>query len=105
MSSTQVDARVDAAGAGPSGPTAWARNGHRWWVLAVIGLAYLMVVLDGTIVSIALPSAQKALHFDNDGRQWIVVGRVLCLRRDPHRPALPPQRRAAGRGGGRRRLA
>jgi EmrB/QacA subfamily drug resistance transporter len=42
-------------------------------VLAVIGLAQLMVVLDATIMNIALPSAQQALHFNNDGRQWIVT--------------------------------
>ena len=36
---------------------------RRWWILAVIGLAQLMVVLDATIVNIALPSAQRALHF------------------------------------------
>ena len=43
---------------------------RRWWILAVIGLAQLMVVLDSTIVNVALPSAQRALHFSNDNRQW-----------------------------------
>jgi hypothetical protein len=42
---------------------------RRWWILAVIGLAQLMVVLDSTIVNVALPSAQRALHFSNDNRQ------------------------------------
>jgi hypothetical protein len=49
MSSTQVDARVDA-GAAPPGRTGDARNTCRWRVLAVIGPAQLMVVLDVTIV-------------------------------------------------------
>jgi EmrB/QacA subfamily drug resistance transporter len=79
MSSTQVDARVDAAGAGLSGRTDRARDGRRWWVLAVIGLAQLMVVLDLTIVNIALPSAQQALGFNNDGRQWIVTAYSLAF--------------------------
>jgi MFS family permease len=52
---------------------------NRWWVLAVIGLAQLMVVLDVTIVNIALPSAQEALHFDNDGRQWVVTAYSLAF--------------------------
>ena len=36
---------------------------RRWLVLGVIGLAQLMVVLDLTVMNIALPSAQRALHF------------------------------------------
>ncbi|WUB68249.1 MFS transporter [Streptomyces sp. NBC_00582] len=66
--------------AGPSGPAhAQARTKHRWWVLAVIGLAQLMVVLDVTIVNIALPSAQLDLSFDNNGRQWIVTAYSLAF--------------------------
>ncbi|MCQ4084511.1 MFS transporter [Streptomyces sp. RB6PN25] len=79
MSSTQVDARVDTAQAGPSGHTHPAQVKHRWWALAVIGLAQLMVVLDATIVNIALPTAQQALHFNNDGRQWIVTAYSLAF--------------------------
>ncbi len=41
----------------------------RWFVLAVIGLAQLMVVLDATIVNIALPAAQKSLEFSDADRQ------------------------------------
>jgi EmrB/QacA subfamily drug resistance transporter len=52
---------------------------RRWWILAVIGLAQLMVVLDTTIVNVALPSAQRALHFSNDNRQWIVTAYALAF--------------------------
>ena len=45
--------------AGPPGAAAAAAR--RWWVLGVVGLAQLMVVLDATIVNIALPSAQHDL--------------------------------------------
>jgi len=38
-----------------------------------------MVVLDATIVNIALPSAQKALHFSNDNRQWIITAYSLAF--------------------------
>jgi MFS family permease len=51
--------------------------GDRWWVLAVVGLAQLMVVLDATIVNIALPPAQRDLGFSNADRQWIVTAYAL----------------------------
>ncbi len=52
---------------------------RRWWILVVIGMAQLMVVLDATIVNVALPSAQRALHFSNDNRQWIVTSYALAF--------------------------
>ncbi|MCX4775510.1 MFS transporter [Streptomyces sp. NBC_01264] len=52
---------------------------HRWWVLGVIGLAQLMVVLDATIVNIALPSAQADLGFSDGNRQWIVTAYALAF--------------------------
>jgi EmrB/QacA subfamily drug resistance transporter len=79
MSSTEVDARVDAALAGPPDQPQPAGTKHRWWALAVIALGQLMVTLDVTIVNIALPSAQSALHFNNDGRQWIVTAYSLAF--------------------------
>ena len=61
-----VSVRVDAAA--PGG------NRRRWLILAVIATAQLMVVLDGTVVNIALPTAQRALGFTNADRQWIITG-------------------------------
>jgi EmrB/QacA subfamily drug resistance transporter len=52
---------------------------RRWLILALIGLAQLMVVLDATIVNIALPSAQKDLGFSDDSRQWIVTAYALSF--------------------------
>ena len=52
---------------------------RRWAILAILGIAQLMVVLDATIVNIALPSAQRALHFSNDNRQWIVTAYSLAF--------------------------
>ncbi len=51
----------------------------RWWVLAVVGLAQLMIVLDSTIVNIALPRAQLDLGFPNSDRQWIVTAYALAF--------------------------
>src|SRR5260370_17895819 len=67
-------------------PGAVAAADRRWWVLGVVGLAQLMVVLDATIVNIALPSAQHGLGFSNADRQWVgtayslAFGRLLLLR-------------------------
>ena len=46
---------------------------RRWWKLAVIMLAQLLVVLDSTVVNVALPDAQKALHMSDANRQWVVT--------------------------------
>ena len=54
-------------------------SSRRWWVLSVIALAQLMVVLDATIVNIALPSAQQALGFTNANRQWVVTAYALAF--------------------------
>jgi EmrB/QacA subfamily drug resistance transporter len=52
---------------------------RRWLVLVVVAIAQLMVVLDATIVNIALPSAQRALGFPNSDRQWVVTGYALAF--------------------------
>nr|WP_280344490.1 MFS transporter [Nocardia neocaledoniensis] len=51
----------------------------RWWVLAVLGIAQLMVVLDATIVNIALPAAQADLGFGDADRQWVITGYALAF--------------------------
>jgi EmrB/QacA subfamily drug resistance transporter len=71
---TDLDVRADIV-APPGAPT----SSRRWWVLAVLGIAQLMVVLDATIVNIALPHAQTALQFSNDDRQWIVTAYSLAF--------------------------
>ena len=58
-------------------PTAPAER--RWLVLVVVAIAQLMVVLDSTIVNIALPSAQRSLGFPNADRQWVVTGYALAF--------------------------
>jgi len=51
----------------------------RWAILALLGVAQLMVVLDSTIVNIALPSAQRSLGFSTDSRQWVVTAYALAF--------------------------
>lgn len=52
---------------------------RRWWILATVALAQLMVVLDATIVNIAMPSAQADLAFSDNDRQWIVTAYALAF--------------------------
>lgn len=51
----------------------------RWWALIVISLTQLVVVLDGTIVNIALPRAQAALGLTDGQRQWVVTAYALAF--------------------------
>ena len=52
---------------------------RRWLILVMVAVAQLMVVLDSTIVNIALPSAQRALGFPNSDRQWVVTAYALAF--------------------------
>jgi EmrB/QacA subfamily drug resistance transporter len=52
---------------------------RRWLVLIVVAVAQLMLVLDATIMNIALPSAQHALGFSNGDRQWVVTAYALSF--------------------------
>jgi EmrB/QacA subfamily drug resistance transporter len=54
-------------------------NARRWKALAVLGIAYLMVVLDVSIVNVALPSIQTDLGFAPEDLQWVVSGYALTF--------------------------
>jgi EmrB/QacA subfamily drug resistance transporter len=56
-----------------------ATSDHRWLILVIVAVAQLMVVLDATVVNIALPSAQHALGFPNSDRQWVVTAYALAF--------------------------
>jgi EmrB/QacA subfamily drug resistance transporter len=56
-----------------------AANDHRWLILVIVAIAQLMVILDSTVVNIALPSAQRALDFPNSDRQWVVTAYALAF--------------------------
>ena len=64
---------------GAAVPTSQPWDTRRWLTLGVIALAQLMVVLDVTIMNIALPSAQRALHFGTADRQWVVTAYTLAF--------------------------
>jgi EmrB/QacA subfamily drug resistance transporter len=74
MTQTQHNAAAEAPPAGV--PEADPR---RWLALFVVAIAQLMVVLDATIVNIAMPSAQQDLHISDANRQWIVTAYTLAF--------------------------
>jgi EmrB/QacA subfamily drug resistance transporter len=79
------DATVDLEEDGPLAELAHieAAAAHlpsrRWWALGVIAIAQLMVVLDATVVNIALPRAQLALHISDADRQWVITAYTLAF--------------------------
>jgi EmrB/QacA subfamily drug resistance transporter len=78
---TSALSRGDAglASLDPSAAPGLTDGAGRWWILGVVCLAQLMVVLDATVVNIALPSAQHDLGFSNADRQWIVTAYSLSF--------------------------
>jgi EmrB/QacA subfamily drug resistance transporter len=62
-----------------AGTTVPALDPQRWKALAFIGIAQLMVVLDATIVNIALPQAQADLQFSDANRQWVITAYSLAF--------------------------
>ena len=69
------------AGRGEAGPR--VRGGvsgrRRWAALVFVSMAQMMVALDATIINIALPSAQRALHISDAGRAWVVTAYTLAF--------------------------
>ncbi|GLZ42414.1 MFS transporter [Actinokineospora sp. NBRC 105648] len=63
----------------PPTPGAEHSGNKRWLILAVIAIAQVMVILDATVVNIALPSAQRDLGFSDDQRQWLITGYALSF--------------------------
>src|SRR5215469_14340832 len=79
---SETSASISSAGHVPdlcAARTGAAPDPRRWLILGTVGLAQLMVVLDATIVNIALPSAQRALGFTTVDRQWVVTAYALAF--------------------------
>ncbi|MFJ3673870.1 MFS transporter [Streptomyces sp. NPDC090106] len=55
------------------------QSSRRWWILAVVIIGQLLVVLDTTMMNIALPSAQADLGFSDGARGWIVSAYTLAF--------------------------
>ena len=69
----------DLVAPGPHPETDTQPDPRRFRALTVIAVAQLMVVLDATVVTIALPSAQRALHLSVNDRQWVLTAYTLAF--------------------------
>jgi EmrB/QacA subfamily drug resistance transporter len=58
-------------------PTGWLRR--RWWLLGVLGVAQLMLILDVTVVAIALPNIGEDLGLEREALTWVVSGYTLAF--------------------------
>ena len=56
-----------------------SRSSASWWPLAVITAAHLMAILDTTVMFVALPSAQHALHLSDADREWVLTAYTLAF--------------------------
>ncbi|GAA4966517.1 MFS transporter [Yinghuangia aomiensis] len=74
MSQTTLDKAPGTRGT-PGGDA----DKRRWWVLVIISIAQLMVVLDATIVTVALPDAQADLGMSDANKQWVVTAYALAF--------------------------
>lgn len=72
-------ASIDTELVTPGGEAISEPDPRRFRALTVIAIAQLMVVLDATVVTIALPSAQRALHLSLNDRQWVLTAYTLAF--------------------------
>ncbi|MET7536032.1 MFS transporter [Streptomyces sp. NPDC005349] len=63
----------------PSAPQEQLPDPRRWWALCVLGLAQLMILLDSTIVNVALPSMQTELGMADGDRPWVVTSYTVAF--------------------------
>jgi MFS transporter, DHA2 family, multidrug resistance protein len=79
-STGQVDGTADAAGVATSGSPATGRGSRgRWWAVIAISVSVLVVGLDLTVLSLALPTISVDLHASTSGLQWITDAYSLVL--------------------------
>src|ERR687883_1962773 len=57
----------------------FAEENRKWWTLAAVSVGLFMIMLDNTVVNVALPSMQRALHIGRSELEWIVVGYALTF--------------------------
>jgi MFS family permease len=81
---------------------AFGARSRRWWILLVLCLSVLLVVVDNTIVNVALPTISRRLPASTQGLQWIVdaytlLFAALLLVGGPGQTAVGDPPRGAGR--------
>jgi EmrB/QacA subfamily drug resistance transporter len=76
---TDAQATVNPSAAPPTATATTSHSTNRWLILVIACLAQFMVVLDATVVNVALPSIQKGLHFSPSSLQWVVNAYTLIF--------------------------
>jgi EmrB/QacA subfamily drug resistance transporter len=71
--------RISSLSSSPDAPSAARAERRRWIALAVLCLGQLMMVLDATIVNVALPSIQRDLHFSQGNLTWVIDGYLITF--------------------------
>src|SRR5581483_9874012 len=56
-----------------------APHNRKWWTLLSVSFGLFMIMLDNTVVNVALPSMQRALHISTSELEWVVVGYALSF--------------------------
>src|SRR3954454_14647785 len=57
----------------------FAEENRKWWTLAAVSFGLFMIMLDNTIVNVALPSIQRSLHLKISELEWVVTGYALTF--------------------------
>src|SRR5215471_1054015 len=57
----------------------FAAENRKWWTLAAVSFGLFMIMLDNTIVNVALPSIQSSLHLKISELEWVVTGYALTF--------------------------
>src|SRR5258708_29958511 len=57
----------------------FAPQNRKWWTLAAVSFGLFMIMLDNTIVNVALPSIQHSLHLKISELEWVVAGYALTF--------------------------
>ena len=70
---------MSATASAPVSPSSRAQASNRWLVLVIACFAQFMVVLDATVVNVALPSIQRGLNFSASNLQWVVNAYTLVF--------------------------
>jgi EmrB/QacA subfamily drug resistance transporter len=78
-SAQATSARVAARAPSPVDTPRTVPDPRRWAALVIIAVAQLMIVLDATIVNIALPTMQRSLHISDVNKQWVVTAYALAF--------------------------
>ena len=56
-----------------------AEENRKWWTLAAVSFALFMIMLDNTVVNVALPAIQRDLGIDVSKLEWVVTGYALSF--------------------------